>query len=177
MFLEFEDYDIDIIHEKYAWRLCDFCVVNTERLQRYFPKTLAQNLTPDLSKYFVDQKIKEFEAKEEFLFVLKEKESHTLIGLIYLKELNWKKKQGELAYAIGYQFEGKGYMTKTVKEISKWAFEKLQLKTLQIIVHNANKGSIRVVEKNGFTWQKVLVAEYIPPNESPLDMELYELYV
>ncbi len=176
VFLEFDDYYIDAIHEKYAWRLCDFCTINTERLQRYFPKTLEQNLTPDLSKYFVERKIRAFQNKEEFLFVLKEKENHTLIGLIYLKELDWEKKQGELAYALGYQVESKGYMTETVKAISKWAFGELQLETLQIITHKSNSGSIRVAQKCGFTWQKVLLGEHTPPGESPLDMELYELY-
>jgi len=173
---EFEDFYLEAIHEKYAWRLCDFCTINNTRLQRFFPKTLEQNSTPDLSKYFVERKLKEFNAKEEFLFVLKEKENHTLIGLIYLKELDWEKKQGELAYAIGYQVEGKGYMTETVKVISDWAFNEHKLKILQIIVHIENKGSIRVAEKAGFTWQKVLMAAHTPPGENPLDMELYELY-
>lgn len=176
MFLEFDTYYIDAIHEKYAWRLCDFCTINAERLQRFFPKTLEQNLTPDLSKYFVERKIKAFQNKEEFLFILKEKENRTLIGLIYLKELDWERKQGELAYALDYKVEGKGYMTETVRAISKWAFEKQQLKTLQIITHKSNSGSVRVAQNCGFTWQKVLLAAHTPPGENPLDMELYELY-
>lgn len=176
MFLEFEKYYIDAIHEKYAWRICDFCTTNAERLQRFFPGTLKQNLTPDLSKYFVEQKVKEFETKEEFLFVLKEKENHNLIGLLYLKELDWDKKQGELAYAIDYKVEGKGYITETVKAISKWALEELQLKTLQIIAHKTNIGSIRVAEKCGYIWKSVLIGGHTPPNEAPLDMELYELH-
>lgn len=170
-----EHFYIEPIHEKYAWRICDFCVTNTERLQRFFPGTLKQNLTPDLSQYFVEQKAKEFQAKEEFLFVLKEKENHTLIGLIYLKEVDWDKKQGELAYAIGYQAEGKGYMTKTVKAVSEWALNELHLKTLQIITHKSNTGSVRVAEKCGYIWKNVLISEHTPPNEEPLDMELYEL--
>ena len=174
MFLDFKAYYLDTIHEKYAWRICDFCAINEERLQRYFPKTLEQNLTPDLSKYFVESKIKAFDTKEEFLFVMKEKENHTVIGLIYLKKLDWQKGQGELAYAIGYQSEGKGYMTETINAISTWAFEELQLKTLQIITHKSNIGSVRVAEKCGFIWQKVLMAEHTPPGENPLDMELYE---
>ncbi len=173
---EFENYYVDAIHEKYAWRICDFCVANAERLQRFFPLTLAQNLTPDLSRVFVETKVKEFDAKEEFLFVLKGKEHRSILGLIYVKELDWDKKQGELAYALGYQVEGNGYMTETVNAISKWAFEELQLSTLQIIAHKSNKASIRVAEKCGFRWQKVLVESFTPPNEKALNMELYERY-
>ncbi len=176
MFLEFKEYYLDSIHEKYAWRICDFCSINEERLKRFFPKTLEENLTPDLSKYFVERKINAFEAKEEFLFVLKEKNNHTIIGLIYLKALDWQKKQGELAYAISYQAEGKGYMTETINALSKWALEDLKLKTLQIITHKSNIGSIRVAEKCGFMWRKILLAEHTPPGENPLDMELYERY-
>lgn len=175
MIIDFESYTIESIHEKYAWRICDFCTTNAKRLQRFFPKTLEQNLTPDLSKNFVERKVKEFEAKEEFLFVLKEKKNHTLIGLVYVKEIDWIKKQGELAYCIDYKVEGKGYTTQTVKVISKWAFEVLELKTLQIIVHKTNIGSVRVAEKCGYIRKKTLLKAYTPPNGDPKDMELYEL--
>lgn len=175
MISSLEHFYIEPIHEKHAWRLCDFCTVNSDRLKRFFPRTLKQNLTPDLSKYFAEQKAKEFLAKEEFLFVLKEKENHTIIGLLYLKEVDWKKKQGELAYAIGYQAEGKGYMTELVKVVSEWALNELRLRTLQIIAHKSNIGSVRVAEKCGYIWKNVLIGEHTPPNETPLDMELYEL--
>lgn len=174
MILSLKHSYIEPIQEKYAWRICDFCTINAERLQRFFPGTLKQNLTPDLSKHFVEQKVKEFASKEEFLFVLKEKENHTIIGLIYLKELDWNKKQGELAYAISYQVEGKGYMTETVEAVSKWALEELELETLQIIAHKSNTASVRVAEKCGFVWENVLIAEHTPPGENALDMELYE---
>lgn len=175
MLFEFDSYYLDEIREKYAWRICDFCTINADRIKRYFPKTVEQNSTPNLSKYFVERKVKEFEAKEEFLFILKGKENRSIIGLIYLKELDWEKKQAELAYCIDYKVEGKGHMTEVVKAISRWAFEVQHLKTLQIIVHRSNVGSIRVAEKCDYLWQKTLRKEHKPPNEAPLDMELYEL--
>lgn len=176
MFLELNNYYIDAIHEKYAWRLCDFCTVNAERLKRFFPKTLEQNTTPNLATYFVEKKVKAFQANEEFLFVLKEKEQHTLIGLVFIKEVDWTKKQAELAYCIGYQFEGKGYTTEAVRTLSKWAFEQHNLKRLQILVHQSNLASIQVAKNCGYAWQKTLRAAHTPPGEKPLDMELYECY-
>lgn len=176
MHRDFENYYIEPIAEKDAWKLCDFIISNTERLKRYFPKTLEQNLTPDLSKIFVVKKVKEFNAKEEFLFKLKEKKNRTIIGLVYIKELDWDKKQAELAYCIGYQYEGKGWTTKAVKALSEYAFADLGLKTMQIIVHKTNTGSAKVAEKCGYTWQHTLLDEHTPPGEKVLDMELYELY-
>lgn len=175
MIATFTKFTIEPIHEKYAWRICDLMVVNSDRLKRYFPKTLEQNLNPDLSKVFVEDKVRQFNRKEEFLFVLKEKENRKVIGLVYIKELNWKAGQAELAYCIGYQYEGKGWMTQAVKALSTFAFDDLGLKTLQIIAHKSNLGSIKVAKKCGYLWSKTLRKEHTPLGEEPLDMELYEL--
>jgi len=176
MILEFEKYGLDVIHEKYAWRICDFVVTNAERLKRFFPKTLEENLTPDLAKYFVEKKLKQFSNREEFLFVLKEKENRTVIGLVFIKKLNWDAKLAELAYCIGYQYEGKGWMSESIAALSHYAFNKLELEKLRIIVHESNFSSIRVAEKCGYIWTEKLLKEHTPPNEEPLDMELYELH-
>ena len=157
MIAQFNGFDINPIHLGDAWKVCNFCVANEDRLKRYFPKTLKQNLNPTLSNYFVESKVKAFENKDEFLYTLKHSETRELAGLIYLKELNWDTKQGEFAYCIGY------------------AFEDLGLETLQIITHKDNLGSVKVALKNDFKWVKTLVNGFTPTGESPLDMELYEL--
>ena len=172
----FDHYYIDKIQEKDAWKICDFMVANQDRFKLYFPKTLEQNLTPTLSEYFVKKNLKQFADKNQFLFTLKEQETNTLVGLIYIKELNWATKQGEFAYCIGYPFEGQRLTSKAIKVLSNYAFKTLDLKTLQIIVFKANIGSVKVAEHNGFKWIKTLKNEYTPPGGNPLNMELYELY-
>ena len=174
--LNLDNYIISPITATDGWRVCNFIVANEDRLKRYFPKTLEQNLTPDLSNIFVEKKEKQFQAKEEFLFTIKTKESHKLIGLVYIKAIDWTKKQGEFAYAIDYNIESKGVMTEAVKQLSDYAFDHLNLETLQIIVHKSNIGSIKVAENCNFTHIKTLKNEHTPPGENPLDMELYELY-
>jgi ribosomal-protein-alanine N-acetyltransferase len=44
------------------------------------------------------------------------------------------------------------------------------------MAHKTNLGSIKVALNNGFVWQRTSLNEFTPVNESPLDMELYELY-
>jgi ribosomal-protein-alanine N-acetyltransferase len=176
MRLEFKTNYIEPIQLKDAWNICNFVVANEDRLKRFFPKTLEQNLTPDLSTFFTKKKIRQFEQKEEFLFTIKEQESHQLIGLVYLKELDWVKNQGEFGYCIGYPFEGQGITTNAIEILSNYAFENLKLKTLKIIVHRNNIPSVKVAENCNFTWIKTLKNEHKPPGERPLDMELYELY-
>jgi ribosomal-protein-alanine N-acetyltransferase len=176
MQINFGLYVITPIQIKDGWSICNFACANEDRLKRYFPKTLEQNLNPDLSNIFVEKKIRQFNKKEEFLFTIKGNVDYKVVGLIYIKEVDWTKKQGEFAYALDYNIEGQGVMTKSIELLSDYAFETLYLEKLQIIVHNNNKGSLKVAENNNFTWIKTLPREFTPPGESPLNMELYELY-
>lgn len=176
MIITFDNFTIAPIKDTDAWKVCDFMVINEECLKAYFPKTLEQNLTPDLSRLFAEKKAKQFISKEEFLFTLKESDSRKLAGLIYIKEVNWDKKQGEFAYAVCKGFSGQGVMSKAIKKLSTFAFEVLGLETLQIIAHKDNKPSINVALQNNFIWKESLLNEFTPPNSAPLDMELYEKY-
>lgn len=176
MILKFDDFEISAVHQGDAWKICDFCVANSDRLKRFFPLTLQQNLNPTLSQLFVDKKTKQFRNNEEFLFTLKHSENRKLAGLIYIKELNWNTKQGEYAYCIHYNLKHKRLMSEAIAELSHYAFKTLGLETLQIITHKDNIASANVAKNNNFVWQKTLINEYTPPSEKPLDMELYELY-
>ncbi|MEH6534751.1 MAG: GNAT family protein [Psychroserpens sp.] len=176
MILQFNNFEINAIHEGDAWKICDLMVANADRFKHYFPGTLAQNLNPTLSQLFVEKKIKQFEKKDEFLFTLKHSETRELVGLIYIKELDWNKKQGEFAYCIGYTFKGQGLASKSINALSKHAFNDLDIETLQIIAHKDNLPSVKVALNNSFEWQKTLEKEFTPTGEQPLDMELYELY-
>ena len=72
-----------------------------------------------------------------------------LAGLIYIKELDWDKKQGEFAYCIGYEYGNKGLISQSIKALSKLAFKNLGIETLQIIAHKTNVASVKVAEKKG----------------------------
>ena len=176
MIAQFDGFEINAIHQGDAWKICDLMVANADRFKRYFPGTLAQNLNPTLSQIFVDKKIKQFHEKKEFLFTLKHSETREIAGLVYIKEVDLDKKQGEFAYGIGYTFEGRGLTSKAVKKLAIHAFETLNLETLQIIAHKDNLPSVKVALNTNFKWQKTLENEFTPSGKAPLNMELYELY-
>lgn len=166
---------LSFLTERDASSLSTLMISNKERFQRYFPKTLAQNLSVLDSETYIQNKTKESADKTEFTFAIKLKDSDSLAGLMILKDIDRNTQTAELAYCIGNSFEGKGLMTKAIIEVSKIAFSELQLSSLKIIVHQTNTASVRVAEKSGFIWKKTLKNEHTPPGESPLDMELYEL--
>ena len=154
--------------------LHNFILSNTERLTKYFPVTLSSNSTLEKTAEYIVTKNKEIEERSNFTFAIRNEKS-IIIGLMTLKKIDWAKKMGEFAYCIGSDQEGKGYTSKAVNEMIKFAFNELQLKTLQIIAHKTNIGSCKVAGNCGFTWKRTLLNEFTPANETPLDMELYEL--
>ena len=170
-----ESFHVAALKSEDALSLNELMVSNTERFKRYFPKTLSKNLTIEASENYISSKNKEIQSSYEFTYAIKENATQNIAGLIIIKELNWDSKQGEFAYCIGYQYEGKGWMSKAIKEVSNYAFNNLHLKTLQIIAHQSNFASIKVAQNCDFIWRRTLENEYTPPDELPLDMELYEL--
>ena len=155
--------------------LSKLMITNAERFKRYFPKTLSSNLTLEATERYIESKITEFEIKSGFTFAIKENETQTIMGLVIFKKVDWQTKQAEIAYCIGKEYERKGWVTKAVKIVIKYAFNELNLKTLQIIAHKTNLASVKVADNNGFVWQRTLIDEFTPTDELPLDMELYEL--
>jgi [ribosomal protein S5]-alanine N-acetyltransferase len=166
---------IDYLKSEDAKSLSEMMISNSERFKRYFPITLSKNTSFEFSqKYIIDKQI-ECENKSEFTFAIKKSTTNQIAGIVIIKEINWEIKQGEFAFCIGFNYENQGLMSKTINAISKYAFENIGLEKLQIIVHKENIGSVKVAQKCNFIWQKTLLKEYTPPNELPLDMELYEL--
>jgi ribosomal-protein-alanine N-acetyltransferase len=159
-----------------AKNLCNMMTLNKERFEKYFPKTLSQNLTSEDSRAYILRKTVENKNNIEFTFAIKDNETQNVVGIIILKDLDMTQQVGELAYAMDKRFGGKGWMSLAVKELSKFAFNTLNLKTVKIISHRTNLGSCKVAIKNGYVWQRTLKNEHTPANGSPLDMELYELY-
>jgi ribosomal-protein-alanine N-acetyltransferase len=170
-----ENVIIDKLKPIDASQLHEFMIQNTERFTKFFPRTLSDNVTLEKSLVYIETKDKEIQQKINFTFAIREIYTQKIIGLIIIKKIDWTNRIGELAYCIGNNFEGKGLISKVVKVISSFAYNELELKTLQIIAHKTNLGSIKVAENNGFIWQRTLIEEFTPTNELPLNMELYEL--
>jgi ribosomal-protein-alanine N-acetyltransferase len=173
--LKTNNFHINHLVECDAKQLFEFISLNSERLKYYFPVTLSSNSTLERTKEYILIKTKEIAERSNFTFAIRNKITNEVNGLIIIKKIDWDKKQGEFAYCVGSQLEGKGIASFAVKEMTKFAFENLGLEKLQIIAHKANIGSIKVALNNGFVWQRTLENEFTPTNKTPLDMELYEL--
>jgi [ribosomal protein S5]-alanine N-acetyltransferase len=170
-----ENYLLDKLQPIDCNQLYQFMSNNAERLKLFFPITLEMNSSLEKTEVYISIKNKEIEEKTNFTLAIRDKSNQQIVRLIIIKKIDWDIKQGEFAYCIGSELEGKGVTSFAVKEMTNFAFEDLGLKTIQIIAHKTNLGSVKVAKNNGFIWQKTLQNEFIPTDGIPLDMELYEL--
>jgi ribosomal-protein-alanine N-acetyltransferase len=173
--MNIENYLLDKLQPTDSNQLYLFMSNNAERLKLFFPITLEMNSSLEKTEVYISIKNKEIEEKTNFTLAIRDKSNQQIVGLIIIKKIDWDIKQGEFAYCIGSELEGKGVTSFAVKEMTNFAFEDLGLKTIQIIAHKTNLGSVKVAKNNGFIWQKTLQNEFIPTDGIPLDMELYEL--
>lgn len=155
--------------------LHEFMMANVKRFIEYLPYTLAKNLKVEGSKAYIVAQQEKSEHKSEYTFTVKETTTNTIIGLILLKDIDWKNSTGDFAYCIDGDKENKGIMSSTISQFSHYAFTTLNLKTLQIVTHKDNIASVKVATNCGFIWKGTLKNEYATPNASTIDMELYEL--
>ena len=170
-----EHITISLLQPKDALQLNKLLVSNTDRFMKYLPKTLGENTTLESTQNYIARKIKAVKKKKAFVFVINDKHSRDIIGMIILKNLDWETKKGEFAYCIDKRFKGKGLMSTAIKATSNYVIETMGLETLQIIAHKSNVPSVNVALQSGFEWLETLENEFMSMNGTPLDMELFEL--
>ncbi|WP_299776635.1 GNAT family N-acetyltransferase [uncultured Formosa sp.] len=158
-----------------AKQLHEFMMANVKRFIEHLPYTLAKNLKVETSKDYIIAQQQKREHKTEYTFTIKDNTTHTIIGLILLKDIDWNNSIGEFAYCIDGDKENKGIMSSTIQQFSHYVFTTLNLERLQIVTPKSNISSTKVAINCGFIWKKTLKDEYATPNASTIDMELYEL--
>ena len=73
------------------------------------------------------------------------------VGSINVTPTVENREVGEIGYYIGREFEGQGYTTSAVDALTDYAFENLGYQELFGSVVDGNTGSVRVLQKAGFT--------------------------
>ena len=73
-----------------------------------------------------------------------------------------KKREGEIGYWIGMEYQGKGYASEAVEALLRRAFLELDMKTVWCAYYEGNEASARVQEKCGFLWHHSVEHTWLP---------------
>lgn len=98
-------------------------------------------------------------------WVITEKGSDSLIGIIGFFRTQHENFRSELGYMILPQHHNKGYVTEAVKTVLNFGFNTLNLNSVNAIIDPNNVASARVLEKNGFRKEAHFVEDFFWNNE------------
>lgn len=87
-----------------------------------------------------------------FVLAVELKENGELIGDTGINEVDGNSNEVEIGYTICQKYSGNGYATELVQEMSKFACKTFGVNILYGRVMHGNDASVRVLEKNGYSF-------------------------
>lgn len=114
-----------------------------------------------------------FILREDLWVGIWRKEDGKYLGGSGLHSPNWKLPSFEIGYWIRDSETGKGYVTETVKALTKVSFEKLNCLRLEIRCDSNNLKSRNVMEKSGFEHEATLKKQDSFLDKGPRDTLVY----
>jgi ribosomal-protein-alanine N-acetyltransferase len=73
-----------------------------------------------------------------------------LIGTMGIYRIKPEHHRGEIGYMLLQEYQGKGIVTEAIHLTLDYAFNQLQLHSMEAVIDPANIASERVLQKNGF---------------------------
>jgi ribosomal-protein-alanine N-acetyltransferase len=148
---------------------------NKERLHLYFPIATSQVKNLDTARKYIKSKLINAKEKKQFVFVIEHLEDKHLAGYMIVKNLDWEKKECELAYWLGEGYERQGIMSYSIQQIIGFCFQYLTLEMIYLRIDPINNKSKSLAERNGFNLARIHEKEYRRGDDIWVDVEYWEL--
>jgi RimJ/RimL family protein N-acetyltransferase len=98
----------------------------------------------------------EFLARRQLPLLLFLRGDGAFVGSSGMPRLDWSVPRFEVGYWVRRRFEGQGYVTEAVAEMTRFCFEALSARRVEIRMDERNERSWRVAERLGFTLEGTL---------------------
>lgn len=119
-------------------------------------KFIGPELTIEETKQIFENQLNDYESNFPFgRYFIVEKESNDFIGLLLIKEMDVPT-DVEIGYSLIKDEWKKGYATEIVQEGINWLFSLNNFSTIYAITDTRNLNSQHVLDKCGFTHNKIM---------------------
>ncbi|SDZ30377.1 GNAT family N-acetyltransferase [Thermoactinomyces sp. DSM 45892] len=146
-----ENIYITLVEEEDVGELVKFEVKNRDFFQPFFRKQEDFDYTTQGQWEIVKKAIEDAQTDRGYLFLIYLQESNELIGKVMLNRVMRLHLQScWIGYTLDQDYNGRGYMSESVKLVVVHAFQELNLHRIEAAVLPHNLGSISVLLKNGF---------------------------
>ncbi len=104
-----------------------------------------------------------FITREDLWLMLFLKGTHTLVGCSGLHRADWDARRFEIGYWVRRRFAGQGYITEAVRGVTRFAFEELKARRLEIHTAGGNVRSQLVAQRCDYTLEATLRNSRVSP--------------
>lgn len=104
----------------------------------------------EISEAFARRSAADYIARTSFPMLLWLKDGATLVGSSGFHVRDWLVPSFEIGYWCRARFEGQGYISEAVRAISRFAFEELGARRIEIRCDARNERSARVAQRAGY---------------------------
>ena len=134
-----------------------------DRLRRFLPWVDHQNNLQDEIDY-IKLTHKRWDDYTSFDYGIFDKSSETYMGNIGVHTINWANECCEIGYWLLSKFEGKGFMSNSLKVLERHLFE-VGFNRVEVRCSDINERSANVPKYNGYTFEGELRQNSIELNE------------
>jgi RimJ/RimL family protein N-acetyltransferase len=133
-----------------AWRDPD--------LMRFMLQAAPEPVTIEAARAWLKAREQRRLAGEALFLVAADAASDRPVGSVWLWNVDAAHGRGEVGYWLLEPARGRGYATRAVNLLCRYAFEELRLHRLELLTMPENVASIRVAERTGFRPEGLLQA-------------------
>ncbi|MBQ0786960.1 MAG: GNAT family N-acetyltransferase [Oceanihabitans sp.] len=144
--------DVDIV----------FALRSNEEVVQYIARAAFKLLSEAEEK--TQELIKYIETNTSISWIINLTAETKKIGSICLWNFSADRKTAEVGYDLLPEYHNKGIMSEALKSVLHLGFQTLELETIEAFTSRHNKGSIALLEKNGFGLQAGRMDDGFPDN-------------
>jgi RimJ/RimL family protein N-acetyltransferase len=129
----------------------------------------------DESEVWCRKAYADFLARRQLPLLMFLREEGSLVGSGGIPRLDWAVPRFEIGYWVRRRFEGQGYVTEAVAEMTRFAFERLSARRVEIRTDDRNERSWRVAERLGFRLEGIHRNDERAPDGTLRDTRVYAM--
>ncbi len=153
-----------------------YAAINSSRehLQRFLEWVDSSHLSQDDSESWARQVQARFINRNDIVLAIFDRKTQTLCGGTGFHSIDWNLPKFEIGYWLRQDLQGQGLISEAVNGITRYAFDRLQAKRVEIRCETDNIRSSAVAERLGFELEGILRCDRLKYNSRDLtDTRIY----
>ncbi|MFT2007173.1 GNAT family protein [Pontibacter sp. 13R65] len=164
---------LKVLDQENADTLSGLVSENKARLQESFPITVSRTTDAASAVHYLNELEHDRLHGRSVLYGVWYRSA--LIGLVIVKNIDWRIPRCEVGYLVAEPYEGLGFTSEALKAVCQYCFRELAILKISAKIIPSNQQSRQLVEKLGFELEGTLRKEYITGLGEVVDVSYYGL--